>query len=88
MTKFYTDIVQNLDAMAASKSIDPVDKPHFNMWCKIAADELRALRLAYRLLALKHNPAMSHNQITKFLNNIAPIACDKPPHSHTAQIEA
>jgi hypothetical protein len=70
-TKFYSDAVQHFVAMADSRSNEAVDAAHFKMWCRVAANELTALRVAYRLLAIKLDSSLSHDQITDFLNNIS-----------------
>jgi hypothetical protein len=46
MDRFYGDPVARFRAMATASSEDPIDRAHFSMWCRIAADEIEALKVA------------------------------------------
>ena len=70
MNKFYSDAAENFRLMADNKSQDPIDAAHFKMWCRVAETEINSLRAAYRVLALKTNPNLTHDEITKFLVKI------------------
>lgn len=38
--RFYGDPVERFTAMASSDEQGPVDRAHFRMWCRIAAEEI------------------------------------------------
>ena len=67
---FYSDAVQHFEAMANSASKEPVDAAHFKMWCRVAARELNTLRSSYRIMAMRYQPDLTHDEITNFMLNL------------------
>lgn len=67
--RFYGDPVSRFNAMANARDRGSVDGAHFNMWCRVAADEISSLRVAFRVNMIRYVPNISHEQIDKFFAN-------------------
>lgn len=53
MDRFYGDPIVRFRDMAEAQTEEPIDRAHFRMWCRIAADEIEALTKTVTALKAK-----------------------------------
>lgn len=63
--KWHGDLVERFTLMADNRDEQPIDAPHFRMWCRLAAEEISRLRACVRVNGLR--AGHSHEEIDRVL---------------------